>query len=91
MSTTYKHCDRCGRTTLQNVVKDDYWPPGYITYQRRDVEECTQCGTKTINPPLPEDLLQAVIGPPAPDCNHRERGTYLSICEGRNTKPDQSA
>ena len=35
--------------------------------------------------------LSGTIGPPMPACNHRERGMYLSICEGCNTKPDQSA
>ena len=35
--------------------------------------------------------LSGTIGPPMPACNHRERGMFLSICEGCNTKPDQTA
>ena len=35
--------------------------------------------------------LQEIMGPPASPCNHRERGMFLSVCEGCNTKPDQTA
>ena len=28
--------------------------------------------------------LREVMGPPASPCNHRERGMYISVCEGCN-------